>query len=93
MPHEALDIADGLRMDGLSAERQARLLMDLGRAHAQRRQYAASLDCLLRAEGLAPEVVHTHVVARAVVRDLVLVAGRSASDELRALAGRTDSLA
>lgn len=89
---EALDIAEGLRTDGLSSERQARLLMDLSRAHAQRRQYADSLDCLLRAEGLAPEMIHTHVSARAVVRDLVLVAGRSASVELRALAERTDSL-
>ncbi|MFZ3497051.1 helix-turn-helix domain-containing protein [Streptomyces sp. 5.8] len=90
---EALDIANGLRMDGLSSERQARLLMDLGRAHAQRRQYADSLDCLLRAEELAPEVIHTHAAARAVVRDLVLVAGRTAPDGLRALAERTDSLA
>lgn len=90
---EALDIAKGLRTDGLSSERQARLLMDLGRAHAQRRQYADSLDCLLRAEELAPEVIHTHAAARAVVRDLVLISGRSASDELRALAERTDSLA
>ncbi|MEV7524900.1 helix-turn-helix transcriptional regulator [Streptomyces sp. NPDC091371] len=89
---EALDLAEGLRSDGLSSERQARLLLDVGRAHAQRRQYAESLHCLLRAEELAPEMIHTHVAARAVVRDLVLVAGRSATDELRALAERTDSL-
>ncbi|MEU8502714.1 helix-turn-helix transcriptional regulator [Streptomyces lavendulae] len=89
---EALDIAKELRTDGLSSERQARLLMDLGRAHAQRRQYADSLDCLLRAEELAPEMIHTHAESRAVVRDLLLVAGRAASDELRALAERTDSL-
>ncbi|MFI5616158.1 helix-turn-helix domain-containing protein [Streptomyces sp. NPDC051567] len=89
---EALDIAKGLSTAGLSSERQARLLMDLGRAHAQRRQYADALDSLLRAEELAPEMIHTHVASRAVVRDLVLVAGRGASDELRALAERTDSL-
>ncbi|GAA0276896.1 helix-turn-helix transcriptional regulator [Streptomyces polychromogenes] len=90
---EALDIAKGLRADGLSSERQARLLMDVGRAHIQRRQYADALDCLLRAEALAPEMIHTHAASRVAVKDLVLVAGRSASDELRALAERTDSLA
>lgn len=89
---EALDLSKGLRTDGLSVERQARLLMDMGRAHAQRRQYADSLDCLLRAEELAPEMIRNHVAARTVIRDLVLSAGRTASDELRGLAKRTDSL-
>ncbi|MFD3874437.1 hypothetical protein [Streptomyces sp. NPDC058623] len=89
---EALDIAQGLHAGTLSAERQARLLMDVGRAHAQRRQYADSLDCLLRAEELAPEMIRTHAAARSVVRDLVLAAGRSATDGLRALAERTDTL-
>lgn len=89
---EALDIAAGLRTDGLSAERRARHLLDLARAHAQRRQYAESLHCILRAEELAPEMIRTHVAARAVVRDLVLGAGRATPDELRALAERTDSL-
>ncbi|MFD9532721.1 helix-turn-helix domain-containing protein [Streptomyces sp. NPDC060010] len=89
---EALDLARGLRTDGLSAERRARLLMDTGRAHAQRRQYADALDCLLRAEELAPEMIRTHIAARTVISDLVLGAGRTASDELRALAKRTDSL-
>ncbi|MET9697039.1 helix-turn-helix domain-containing protein [Streptomyces sp. NPDC006529] len=89
---EALDIAKDLDTAGLSSERQARLLMDVGRAHAQRRQYADALDSLLRAEELAPEMIHTHVASRSVVHDLVLVAGRAASDELRALAERTDSL-
>ncbi|MDA5285860.1 helix-turn-helix domain-containing protein [Streptomyces sp. Isolate_45] len=89
---EALDLAQDLRTGGLSAERQARLLMDVGRAHAQRRQYADSLACLLRAEELAPEMIRTHAAARSAVRDLVLAAGRSASDGLRALAERTDTL-
>lgn len=89
---EALDLSKGLRTDGLSVGRQARLLMDVGRAHAQRRQYADSLDCLLRAEELAPEMIRNHIAARTVIRDLVLGAGRTASDELRGLAKRTDSL-
>ncbi|MFD8149084.1 helix-turn-helix domain-containing protein [Streptomyces sp. NPDC059708] len=90
---EALDIAKSLRAEGLSAERQARLLMDIGRANVQRRQHADALDCLLRAEALAPEMIRTHAASRAAVKDLALAAGRSASDELRALAERTDSLA
>lgn len=35
---EALDLGSSLNTDALSSERQSRLFMDLGRAHAQRRQ-------------------------------------------------------
>ncbi|MGC0330622.1 transcriptional regulator with XRE-family HTH domain [Streptomyces sp. SAI-170] len=89
---EALDIGDSLDASSLSIERQARLLMDLGRAHAQRRHFGDALSCLLAAEELAPEMIHTHIAAREVIRELMLVAGRAASDELRALAERTDAL-
>ncbi|WP_078871632.1 helix-turn-helix domain-containing protein [Streptomyces caatingaensis] len=89
---EALDIGEGLDASSLSIERQARLLMDLGRAHTQRRHFGDALSSLLAAEELAPEMIHTHIAAREVVRELMLVAGRAASDELRALAERTDSL-
>ncbi|MBW5426031.1 helix-turn-helix domain-containing protein [Streptomyces sp. BG9H] len=90
---EALDIASGLDARELSAERQARLLMDTGRAHAQRRQLADALECLLGAEEIAPDVVHGHMATRAVIRELVLMAGRAASPELRGLAERSDALA
>lgn len=89
---EALDVGDGLDAGALSVERQARLLMDLGRAHVQRRHFGDALNCLLRAEELAPEMVRNHVAAREAVGELVLMAGRTASDELRALAGRADAL-
>ncbi|MFJ6569917.1 helix-turn-helix domain-containing protein [Streptomyces sp. NPDC091292] len=89
---EALDIGKGLDSGALSVERRARLLMDLGRAHAQRRRFGDALECLLRAEKLAPEMIRTHIASRSVVRDLMLVAGRAASEELRALAGRTDAM-
>ncbi|MEU2438526.1 helix-turn-helix transcriptional regulator [Streptomyces rubradiris] len=89
---EAIDIGQGLDASGLSIERRARLLMDLGRAHAQRRHFGDALSCLLEAEELAPEMIHTHIAARAVIRELMLVAGRAASDELKALAERTDAL-
>lgn len=90
---EALDIAKGVDAEELSAERRARLLMDVGRAHAQRRQFGDALDSLLRAEQVAPDVVRSHTAARGVIRELVLMAGRAASPELRGLAERSDAMA
>ncbi|MFE7574670.1 helix-turn-helix domain-containing protein [Streptomyces sp. NPDC057521] len=89
---EALDIGLALDAEGLSPERQGRLLMDLGRAHAQRRHGGEALDCLLRAEALAPETIQTHQAARAAIRELVLVAGANASHALLELADRADAL-
>lgn len=89
---EALDIGTSIDADGLSLERQARLLMDLGRAHAQRRHGGEALDCLLRAEAIEPEMIQTHQAARAAIRELVLIAGANASHELLELAERADAL-
>ncbi|MEU2428635.1 transcriptional regulator [Streptomyces sp. NPDC007861] len=88
---EALDLAEGLDTSRLSAERQARLFMDVGRAQAQRRRPGEALAALLKAEELAPDIVRSHVGVRTVVRELVLVAGRGASPELRGLAERSDA--
>lgn len=88
---EAIDIGESLNTEGLSAERRARLLMDLGRAYVQRRQAGEALDCLLRAETLAPELLRTHTAARGAIRELVLLAGGSAPNELRELAERADA--
>ncbi|MFE3685394.1 helix-turn-helix domain-containing protein [Streptomyces sp. NPDC059095] len=89
---EALDI--GLTIDAteLSPERQGRLLMDLGRAHAQRRHGGEALRCLQDAEAIAPEIIQTHQAARAAIRELVLVAGPNASHELLELAERAAAL-
>jgi transcriptional regulator with XRE-family HTH domain len=89
---EALDIGMSISPEGLSPERQGRLLMDLGRAHAQRRHGGEALDCLLRAETIAPEIIQTHQAARAAIRELVLVAGPNAPRELLELAERADAL-
>ncbi|MFG3050939.1 helix-turn-helix domain-containing protein [Kitasatospora sp. NPDC048239] len=89
---EALDIGGRINSAALSPERRSRLLMDLGRAHAQRRHLGEALDCLLRAEELAPETVRTHVAARATIRELVLVAGRGAPADLLGLAERANAL-
>lgn len=85
---EALDIARTVDASVLSPERQARFLVDVARAHAQRRQAQEALDALLNAERLTPELVHSDHRAREVVRDLLQFAGRRPADELRELAGR-----
>ncbi|WP_282777757.1 MULTISPECIES: helix-turn-helix transcriptional regulator [unclassified Nocardia] len=85
---EALDIARHVDASTLTPERQARFLVDVARAHAQRRQAHQALEALLTAERLTPELVHTHHRAREVMRDLLQFAGRRPSEELRELAGR-----
>jgi uncharacterized protein YwlG (UPF0340 family) len=90
---EALDIGHAIEAEELSPERRGRLLMDLGRAHAQRRHGGEALACLLRAEMIAPELIQTHLAARATIRELVLIAGANASRELLELAERADALA
>ncbi|CAL9668728.1 helix-turn-helix domain-containing protein [Streptomyces sp. enrichment culture] len=89
---EALDLGREIDASSLSPERQGRLLMDLGRAHAQRRHTGEALNCLLRAEELVPETIRTHVAARKAIRELVLIEGAGAPPELMALAERADAL-
>lgn len=85
---EALDLARGVRAGVLSAERQSRFLVDVARAHTQRRQVGEAVAALLEAEALAPEHVRTHHVARETIRDLVGFSGRRVPAELDALASR-----
>ncbi|MET9436902.1 helix-turn-helix transcriptional regulator [Streptomyces sp. NPDC006551] len=89
---EALDIGLSIDAERLSPERQGRLLMDLGRAHAQRRHTGEALACLLRAEALDPETIRTHVASRKAIRELVLVEGPGAPPELMQLAARAEAL-
>ncbi len=88
---EALDLGQRIDADRLSPERRSRLLVDLGRGHVQRRQLGEAVECLLRAEELAPESVRSHLAARSAIRELVLLAGRSAPPELTALAKRANA--
>ncbi|WP_063783359.1 helix-turn-helix transcriptional regulator [Streptomyces sp. XY431] len=88
---EALDLGQQIDAGQLSPERRSRLLVDLGRAHAQRRHLGEAVDCLLRAEELAPESVRAHLAARSAIRELVLLAGRSAPPELVKLAKRANA--
>lgn len=89
---EALDIGLAIDAESLSPERRGRLLMDLGRAHAQRRHTGEAVDCLLRAEALCPETVLTHVASRKAIKDLVLISAGNPPDGLIELAERADAM-
>lgn len=88
---EAIDLGRTIDASALSPERRGRLLMDLGRAHAQRRHIGDAVDCLLRAEALVPEIVRNHQAVRNAIEELTLVAGPRATDDLLGLASRTDA--
>jgi transcriptional regulator with XRE-family HTH domain len=53
----ALHAASTVDAAGLSAERRARMLIDVARAHAQRRRAAAAVAALRQAEDISPELV------------------------------------
>lgn len=84
----ALDLARDVEMDGLSAERRSRYLIDLAAAHAMRRQIGEALHDLQEAEKIAPEQTRTHRVARDVTRELLQLSGLRPRPELRELAER-----
>jgi tetratricopeptide (TPR) repeat protein len=83
----ALRAAAAVDTTGLSAERQARLLIEMARAHAQRRQADEAVNTLLRAEEITPELVRGHVLVRQLVADL-LTMQTPPSAELHDLARR-----
>jgi transcriptional regulator with XRE-family HTH domain len=83
----ALRTADMVDTTGLSAERRARMLIDIARAHAQRRQIQEAIAALRQAEDITPEQVRTHDVVRQLVSDLLTMQDPPSS-ELRDLAGR-----
>jgi transcriptional regulator with XRE-family HTH domain len=83
----ALRTATTVDTSGLSAERRARMLIDVARAHAQRRQVGEAVAALRQAEGITPEQVLTHDLVRQLVSDL-LTMQEPPSSELRDLAAR-----
>lgn len=83
----ALRAAAEVDTDGLSAERRARMLIDVARAHAQRRQGDEAVAALLQAEAITPEQVRSHALVRQLVSDL-LTTQESPTPELRDLAQR-----
>jgi transcriptional regulator with XRE-family HTH domain len=83
----ALRVTASVDTSGLSPERQARMLIDVARAHAQRRQVAEAVTALRQAEQITPEQVREHDLARQLVTDLLAMQDPPSS-ELRDLAGR-----
>jgi hypothetical protein len=83
----ALRAAATVDASGLSAERRARMLIDVARAHAQRRQPAEAVAALLQAEAITPEQVRSHNLVRQVVSDLLTMHDQPGA-ELRDLSKR-----
>ena len=67
----ALRAAAAVDTSGLSAERRARMLIDVARAHAQRRQANEAVAALLQAEAITPEQIRGHAMVRQLVSDLI----------------------
>lgn len=83
----ALRAAATVDTSSLSAERQARMLIDVARAHAQRRQISEAVTALLHAEAVTPEQVRGHALVRQLVSDLLTMQDPPEA-ELRDLAKR-----
>ncbi len=83
----ALRAAAALDVSSLSAERRARMLIDVARAHTQRRQVAEAVTALRQAEDITPEQVQGHSLARQIVSDLLTMQDPP-GEELRALSVR-----
>jgi transcriptional regulator with XRE-family HTH domain len=86
----ALRTADNVDTTCLSAERRARMLIDVARAHAQRRQISEAVAVLHEAEDITPEQVRGHELVRQLVSDLLTMQDPPSGD-LRGLAARVDA--
>jgi transcriptional regulator with XRE-family HTH domain len=71
----ALRTAAAVDASRLSAERQGRLLLDVARAHAQRRNLDSAVAALLDAERITPEQTRSHWITRNLLQDLDHAAG------------------
>lgn len=87
----ALRTAATVDASRLSAERQARMLIDVARAHTQRRQVDQSVTAIEGAEALTPEQVQGHPLVRQLVSDLLTMQDPP-SIPLRGLAQRVGVL-
>ena len=83
----ALRTAEEVDASGLSSERRARMLLDVARAHAQRRQVTEAVAALRQADELTPEQLSGHYLARQIVSDL-LAMENPPGEELRELSVR-----
>ena len=83
----ALRAAETVDTSGLSAERRGRMLIDVARAHAQRRQVDEAVQVLREGEEITPEQIRAHPLVRQLVADLITMQDPP-SQELRKLAQR-----
>ncbi len=83
---EALRRATNVHTEALSAERRARLLIDIARAHGQRRETAGAVTALKAALELTPEQVQYHPLTHELVRDLLRRGRRRPNPELMRVA-------
>jgi len=83
----ALRAAATVEPSALSPERRARMLIDVARAHTQRRQVDEAVAALCRADELTPEQVREHGLVRRLVSDLLAMRDPAGGD-LHALAER-----
>ena len=83
----ALQAAQAIDTAGLSDERRARMLIDVARAHTQRRQVTQAVAALEQAEQITPEQLRAHYLARQIVSDLLTMQDPP-GEELRALSAR-----
>jgi transcriptional regulator with XRE-family HTH domain len=87
----ALLVAETVDTSGLSPERRTRMLIDVARAHAQRRKVADAVAALVQADKLTPEAVRGHALVRQVVTDLLAMQNPPGA-ELVALSQRLSAL-
>ncbi|HKT03751.1 MAG TPA: helix-turn-helix transcriptional regulator [Rugosimonospora sp.] len=83
----ALRVFAGVDMSRLSPERRGRVLIDVARAHLQRRHPEGAISALVEAERLTPEQVHSHWMVRALLQDLER-AGHAKDPRVRGLLDR-----
>ena len=67
----ALRTADQVDTSGLSPERRGRMLIDVARAHAQRRQVDEAVTALRQGERITPQQIRAHPLVRQLVSDLM----------------------
>jgi hypothetical protein len=88
-PGEVLRAADRTDPDGItSVPRRARHLIEVARAHRQRRQDVAALALLDKAERTAPETIRYNDHGRRIVFELMDKPPTGFRSEVRDLAGR-----
>jgi transcriptional regulator with XRE-family HTH domain len=83
----ALRIAAALDVSRLSPERRGRLLLDMARAHLQRRNPEGTIIALLDAERVTPEQTRNHWITRNLLQDLER-AGHGRDQRVRGLMER-----